>query len=566
VASMNPLIYNEKNEVNLKQIDIVKMFSDKRCLIIDDFPEIRGSLTRTLKNFGAKAVDTAADGDEAVKLCTTKKYDIVICDYNLGSGKDGQQILEEVRFLRVLLMTSLFVMITGETGREMVLGALECQPDDYITKPYTQASLRTRLNKAVIRHQALLHIKKSISDGEHRKALEYCNQMIKDGSKYSPAVLKIKGQLHFLLKQLREAKAVYSSVLAKQPVVWAKLGMGKTLLAQDKFESAEEMFKSIVGEDDRYVEAHDMLAELYEKKKDFISAQHSTENATRVSPKSILRHRKLAKLAEQNNDDETALKSHQQSIKWGLNSVHESEQDSFNFARKVAEITTGDTSTESKQMVKQANNFLDRARKRYSNKEEVGVQAQMVETQLHIAQGNEKKAEASLKKSKDLYSQMAAPPVETSLELARTLRAADDEKEARELLTSLALRHEGNNEIMQIIDGITGEPISEGGKVVATKLTKDGINSYEEKNFEKSIEVFNEALAAYPRHTGLNLNLIQAVLTATEAHGFNEKFEALIKRSLRSIGNVNEEHKQYKRFAFLEKQIAKLYPSLANED
>ena len=154
---MNPLLH-QSNAADIKQIDIVKIYAQKKCLIIDDFPEIRGSLSRSLKTFGVNHIDTAANGEEAIKYCTKRKYDIVLCDYNLGSGKDGQQILEEVRHLRVLLMTSLFVMITGESSREMVLGALECQPDDYITKPYTPASLKVRLNKAIIRHEALLPI------------------------------------------------------------------------------------------------------------------------------------------------------------------------------------------------------------------------------------------------------------------------------------------------------------------------------------------------------------------------------------------------------------------------
>ena len=546
----------------LKQIDIVKIFSDKRCLVIDDFPEIRGSLSRALKSFGAQAVDTAADGSEAIKLCSSKKFDIVICDYNLGSGKDGQQVLEEVRFLRVLMMTSLFVMITGEQSREMVLGALECQPDDYITKPYTQASLKLRLNKAVVRHEALLHIKKCISDGDYKKALEYCNQMLKEGTKYTTAVIKIKGQLHFLLKQLVEAKDIYEKVLSNKPVVWAKLGLGKTLIDMGKFDSAEKVLKEVVAEDNRYVEAHDMLADIYEQKKDFIGAQNAVETATHVSPKSTLRHRKLAKLAEHNNADDVALKSYQQSIKWGFNSVHESEQDYFDYARKVANVTTGNQSTESKTLVKQANTFLERARKRYSNRDDVGVQAQMVETQLHLAAGDDAKAASSLSKSKQMYADLAAPPVETSLEFARTLHASDDEKAARELLANLAVRHENDPEIMQTIDSITSEPISDAGKHTATKLTKQGISSYEGKDYEQAISVFNEAIAAYPNHVGLNLNLMQAVCAATDEGGFNDKREALIKRSLRVVGSLPEDHKQRKRYDFLHKQIEKLFPAL----
>ena len=69
-------------------------------------------------------------------------------------------------------------------------------------------------------HEALLPIKKAISDGDYRFALERCNEMIVQGSRYAGDCLKMKGQLHFLLKQLKEAQHVYESVLGKKPVVW----------------------------------------------------------------------------------------------------------------------------------------------------------------------------------------------------------------------------------------------------------------------------------------------------------------------------------------------------------
>ncbi|WP_028884964.1 tetratricopeptide repeat-containing response regulator [Teredinibacter turnerae] len=551
-----------KSENELRQIDIVKIYNNKKCLIVDDFPEIRGSLTRTLRTFGVNSVDTAANGEEAIRACSFKKYDIVLCDYNLGAGKDGQQILEEVRYLRVLLMTSLFVMITGESSREMVLGALECQPDDYITKPYTQQSLRVRLNKAIVRHETLLPIKKFISDGDYRAALDTCNQMIADNSRYAGDCLKIKGQLHFLLKQLKEAQKLYESVLGKKPLVWAKLGMGKTQLALGNYDSAEEILNSIIEEDERYVEAHDLLAEVHKERKDLAAAQRATENATRVSPKSVLRHRQLAELADQNNDDEIALKSHQNAIKWGFNSCHESEQDYFNYARKVSEVVQGDNSSNAKNLTRQGHNFLDRARKRFADRPEIAVQAQLVEIQLHLGSGEQKKAEAAVDKAREMYNDLATPPVETSLEMARTLHAMNNEDEARELLTHLAARHENDPDILQMIDGITGEPISDKGKVVATKLTKAGIEHYETKNFAEAIDVFMEALANYPKHIGLNLNLIQAILADTEANGFSERYEKLCRRSLRAVGTVGPDHKQHKRYAFLTRQLGKHYPNV----
>ncbi len=550
------------NESTIRQIDIVKIYANKKCLIIDDFPEIRGSLSRTMKTFGCQIVDTAANGEEAIKQCSTKNYDFVICDYNLGAGKDGQQVLEEVRFLRVLLMTSLFVMVTGESSREMVLGALECQPDDYITKPYTQASLKVRLNKAVIRHETLLPIKKHISSGDYRSALDACNEMIDEGGRYAGDCLKLKGQLHFLLKQIKEAKSVYESVLSKKPLIWAKLGMSKSLKELGNFEGAKQMCQEIIDEDERYIEAHDLLAEIHLAENESIEAQKSIERATRISPKSVLRHRKLANIAEQNHDDETALKSHQHAIKWGGNSCHESEQDYFNYARKVSEIVRGNDSEEAKIMVKQANSYLDRARKRYSNRPEVAVQAQMVETQIHVSRGQEVKARRSLEKARELYKDMPTPPVETTLEFARALHSLHEEDEARSLLTRIAAKHGDNKDLMRVIDGITGEPISEAGKEVAATLTKSGISSYDQKVYGEAIRVFNEALVSYPKHIGLNLNLVQALCAATEAKGFSQSYANMCERSMKTVGHLPPNHKQYKRYQFLLNQVKKLFPEL----
>jgi len=465
----------EPAAADMRQIDIIKIYNKKKCLVIDDFPEIRGSLTRILRNFGAESVDTAADGEEAIKLCNRNRYDIVMCDYNLGVGKDGQQVLEEVRYLRVLLMTSLFVMLTGESSREMVLGALECQPDDYITKPYTEASLRTRLNRAIVRHEALLPIKQSISDGDYKKALEYCNDMISAGSRYAADCIKMKGQLLFLLRQLKDAQQLYESVLDKKPLVWAKLGMGKTLLEMGKLDAAEDVLEDIIKEDSRYIEAHDLLSKVHASKHDNISAQKATEKASQVSPKSVHRHRELAELADVNGDDELSMKSHLNAIKWGSNSCYESSQDYFNYARKVSDVVRAkDSPSEGNGMVKQAMTYLERAKKKYSNAPEVEAQTSMVEAQLFQSQGKEAEAKEATEKSKYMYSNLKNPSVDASLEFARTLHTMNEEGQARAILTSLAATHADDEKLLRIIDGITSEPISDDGKQEATKLTKMG--------------------------------------------------------------------------------------------
>src|SRR5690606_11868489 len=131
----------------------------------------------------------------------------------------------------------------------------------------------------------------------------------------------------------------------------------------------------------------------------------------------------------------------------------------------------------------------------------------------------------------------------------------NEEEQARAILTSLAANHTDDKNLLRIIDGITGEPISEDGKVAATKLTRTGISSYEEKDFDTAIDVFIQAINAYPKHIGLNLNLIQAVLAATELLGPNAKYEKLCRRSIHAVAQINSDHKQFKRYVFMHKQL-----------
>ena len=80
-------------------------WSSKNYLIVDDFVGVRQLMRESLRNLGAKNIDQAASGGEAMALLVRSRYDVVLCDFNLGEGKNGQQVLEEVR-VRNLLMPS----------------------------------------------------------------------------------------------------------------------------------------------------------------------------------------------------------------------------------------------------------------------------------------------------------------------------------------------------------------------------------------------------------------------------------------------------------------------------
>ena len=109
----------------------------KRILIIDDLAEARSIVRSFMRDFGCQQIDVVGNSNDCMDLLQRHNYDLVLCDYNMGKGKDGQQILEEVRHANLLKHTAAFIMITSENTTEMVMGALEYSPDGYLTKPFT---------------------------------------------------------------------------------------------------------------------------------------------------------------------------------------------------------------------------------------------------------------------------------------------------------------------------------------------------------------------------------------------------------------------------------------------
>jgi len=155
----------------MKQIDIIKTYSQKRCLIVDDMPDARAQLMRILKDYGSSNVDSVGNAEEAVDICTKKQYDLVIADYNLGQGANGQQLLEELKHQKLLQNTALFIMITAENASHYVLHALEYAPDDFLQKPISRDSLRPRLDAALLKNEYLAEIKQALDQGKAGKAI-----------------------------------------------------------------------------------------------------------------------------------------------------------------------------------------------------------------------------------------------------------------------------------------------------------------------------------------------------------------------------------------------------------
>lgn len=549
---------SEIQKAPLQQIDIIKIYETKRCLIVDDLTEVRAAYKRMLRSFGVKDLDTAATGDQAMEMVEARQYGMIICDYNLDESKDGQQVLEELRHMNLLKYTTLFVIITAETSREMVLGAIENQPDDYITKPISQKMMRSRLDRALVKHEELYQIKSAMDSKSYGRAIRLCDEKIAAGSRYRWECIRYKAQIYIMMGDMDSARLIYEEALSEKEFVWAKIGLARTLIQSGQYDNIEAILKGIIRDDHRYIEAHDILSEFYEKTRQHKKAQEATETATKLSPKSILRHRRLAELAEENQDDETCLKAYEEAIRWNYNSCHAESEDYLSLARKTVSITKGRKDRESVEKTKKALSLLDRMNRRFPEKKNK-VKSGLIESQLHANQGKLHLAQSALEMAEKEYEILEPKEMDARLDFSQAHLMVGDKKKAYKELHMVAREAKGDKKIMDRIDKISDEPITVAGKQCAAELSRAGIEAYQKKEYDNSLAIFQDALKMFPNHTGVNLNMVQVSLAKIDAEEKTPELFELCKSCLQRVGDIEKDHKQYDRYLFLFNQYAVIY-------
>jgi two-component system chemotaxis response regulator CheY len=113
-------------------------------LVVDDYKTMIRIIRNLLKQLGFDDVDEAADGSEALTKMRTKKYGLVISDWNM-EPMTGYELLKEVRGDTSLSKTP-FIMVTAESKTENVIAAKKAGVDNYIVKPFNAQTLKSKID------------------------------------------------------------------------------------------------------------------------------------------------------------------------------------------------------------------------------------------------------------------------------------------------------------------------------------------------------------------------------------------------------------------------------------
>jgi sigma-B regulation protein RsbU (phosphoserine phosphatase) len=140
-----------------------------KILVIDDARDMRLLVQAILKRLGHDVV-TAENGLDAWKKINETIFQVIISDWMMP-GLDGLQLCKKIRDAN-FRHYAYFILLTGMSGKENLLHAIEAGCDDFATKPAHPDELRVRLRSAerVINLEAKL---------EHRNAeLQKANEII----------------------------------------------------------------------------------------------------------------------------------------------------------------------------------------------------------------------------------------------------------------------------------------------------------------------------------------------------------------------------------------------------
>lgn len=283
-------------------------YRQKRFLVIDDQPMARESLRAIAQTAGAFSVDFAPGYQDAIFKIRNNTPDIILCDYMLGDGRSGQQLLEELRRFNLLPDETIFMMVTGEQSYEQVVAAVELVPDDYIIKPFSPDKLIMRLDRVAAKKQFFAAFYREKRKQEYEKALAIlaANKDTEAGRNYRFESLRQEAEVHLAAGDAEKAEAAYRNILERYEFPWARAGVAKSLHRQNRLTEAREEIEKVVAGTPHYFDAADLKANICMAQGEHAEAQKVLDAVAKKTPRNYLRKRLLAEAAELNGDTETA--------------------------------------------------------------------------------------------------------------------------------------------------------------------------------------------------------------------------------------------------------------------
>lgn len=530
-------------------------WASKHYLVIDDFPNMRQMLREMLRSLGAKYIDQAGSGSEAISLLSRNKYEVVLCDYNIGSGKSGQQVLEEAKIRDLIGPACIWMMVSAEKSVESVMGAAEYQPDGYLIKPITESVLLNRLNRVWSKKQIFKDIDKAFEEKDYLKASRLCDERLKTEKLHVLELLHMKATLLVKSGEPEQARKVFEQVMAAREFPWAKTGIAKILMDNGELEKASQMLQEVIASNRHYLEAYDHLAAVHQQQGQLDEAKQVLMSAAQLSPNSVLRQKNLGAIALKLGDIAVAEKAFRKSIDVGEYSILKTPDAYFGLARVYGQ----------KEDAKGALKLLTTVQEAFDT-EDTRLRAKVTEGLVYHESGDFVRA----RKSGDELGRMLGstdvrPEAATCLDMARLLFAVGVKDAPADLLRELIKNnHEDNQLALEAKEIFDKARMSEAGAEIistaqqeAAELMDRGVTLWKEGKLTEAVEWMRNARRLLPSNARILLNCAHILITYMQKNGADT---GLIEEAREILCEAEKLAPNQKRFAQLMEQLIAFSP------
>lgn len=505
---------------------------DISVLIVDSNASMRTQLRNMLSLCGINQLALAVTAGAAVRKLRDQNFDIILCEYHLGEGQDGQHLLEDLRHHHLIPLSTLFLLITGESQQEKVIGAAELAPNDYILKPFSSDKLLGRLSRALEKRDIFLPVYKLIEAGSTLEAIEACRKGEAENAQHQIDFMRLRAELHLLAGQATEAQEAYRQIIENKAVPWAKLGLARTLYMQKRYGEAEAELQELLEGNVKYLDAYDWLAKTYEASGRLEEAKDALQSAVKVSPNTIRRMRKLGSLATEVGDMATATKMLTTVVAKGKYSDFRDPEDHVHLIR--AQLGTGDAAG--------AANTLRDLERNMDGLPKTALCKALSSAMLATEAGDTDKANAALDEAIRFNDPRLGITVSLKKDLARIcLENKQDDKAAVVIMD--VMRHAADDEAVEAIKDMLvelgrpelGAQLAERARTEVRNIMTEGAQLAQSGDYDGAVRQMLQAVDKLPGNTNVIFNAALALLKHIENIGWNDHFASNAKTFIERV-------------------------------
>ncbi len=497
---------------------------------------MRASVHNMLNLCGITKIDHAVSSGTAIRPLKNKSYDLILCEYDLGDGQDGQQLLEDLRHNKLIPLWTIFIIVTAERLYEKVVSAAELAPTDYILKPFTADTLLDRIARAIEKRTIFLPAYHLMEHGNLREAIDICRMGESKYPKYAIDFMRLRAELHVILGESKEAEKIYQDLLATKAVAWARLGLAKTLFMQEKFAEAESLLASLVEENSRYMDAYDWLAKTHEAMDQLPQAKEVLAGAVAISPHAVRRLRRLGDVALETGDVETAEKSFQRVVTKAKYSEFRDPEDHVRLVRTL--VRKGDT--------QQAASVIRDLEKSLAGLDKTPACRALSSALLQTELGNAERAQEELSVAVAACRDVHGISNELKMELAKNCLDHQLDDGASEVMRDVMSNAADDTAFAKAMDIFEQAGRKELAQTVAKEsrrqvvdLVSSGAEKARQGDFAGAVDLMTTAARRLPDNPQVVFNAAVAVLKYLENVGWDSKLAAQVRGYIQSARRLD---------------------------